>query len=105
LGDTARNDCVATQQERSMQPATNHSAGVCAYRKNSFLHLLKGIISQKIQNIIINTLRAYDADMFGVFGSNARNENTGESDHILEAIIKFKISPQEFPDLSLTEMS
>jgi predicted nucleotidyltransferase len=62
-------------------------------------------MKQEIKNIIINRLRTYDPQMFGVFGSYAKNENTGESDHILEAIIKFKISPQEFPGLSLTEMS
>ena len=45
-------------------------------------------MNPEIKNIIINTLRAYDPEMIGVFGSYARNENTGESD--IDIPVRFK---------------
>ena len=45
-------------------------------------------MNPEIKNIIINTLRAYDPEMIGVFGSYARNENTGDSD--LDILVRFK---------------
>jgi len=45
-------------------------------------------MNPEIKNIIINTLRAYDPEMIGVFGSYARNENTDESD--IDILVRFK---------------
>ena len=45
-------------------------------------------MNPEINNIIINTLRAYDPEMIGVFGSYARNENTVESD--IDILVRFK---------------
>ena len=45
-------------------------------------------MTPEIKNIIINALRAYDPVMIGVFGSYARNENTGESD--IDILVRFK---------------
>ena len=39
-------------------------------------------------NIIVNTLREYNPEMIGVFGSYARNENTPKSD--LDILVRFK---------------
>ena len=46
------------------------------------------IMNPEIKNIIINTLRAYNPEMIGVFGSYARNENTVESD--IDILVRFK---------------
>ncbi len=45
-------------------------------------------MNPEIKNIIINSLRAYDAEMIGVFGSYTRNENTVESD--IDILVRFK---------------
>ena len=45
-------------------------------------------MNPEIKNIIINTLRAYDPEMIGVFGSYARNENTVKSD--IDILVRFK---------------
>jgi len=45
-------------------------------------------MNSEIKNIIINTLRAYDPEMIGVFGSYARNENTVKSD--IDILVRFK---------------
>jgi hypothetical protein len=42
----------------------------------------------EIKNIIINTLREYNPEMIGVFGSYARNENTSKSD--IDILVRFK---------------
>jgi predicted nucleotidyltransferase len=45
-------------------------------------------MNPEIKNIIINTLRAYDPEMIGVFGSYVRNENTVKSD--IDILVRFK---------------
>lgn len=46
------------------------------------------IMNSEVINIIINTLREYNPEMIGVFGSYARNENTGQSD--IDILVRFK---------------
>ncbi len=43
---------------------------------------------QNIDNIIISTLKEFNPEKIGIFGSFARNENTPESD--LDILVKFK---------------
>jgi len=45
-------------------------------------------MSPEVTNIIINTLREYDPEMIGVFGSYARNEYTSSSD--IDILVRFK---------------
>ena len=45
-------------------------------------------MNPEIKNIIINTLREYNPEMIGVFGSYARNENTSKSD--IDILVRFK---------------
>jgi uncharacterized protein len=45
-------------------------------------------MDKKKQNIIIDTLKAYEPKMIGIFGSFARNENTSLSD--LDILVRFK---------------
>ena len=45
-------------------------------------------MNSEITNIIINTLREYNPEMIGVFGSFARNENTSKSD--IDILVRFK---------------
>jgi len=45
-------------------------------------------MNSEVTNIIINTLLDYNPEMIGVFGSYARNENTGESD--IDILVRFK---------------
>lgn len=45
-------------------------------------------MNSEVTNIIINTLREYNPEMIGVFGSYARNENTSISD--IDIIVRFK---------------
>jgi len=45
-------------------------------------------MNPEVTNIIINTLREYNPEMIGVFGSYARNENTGKSD--IDILVRFK---------------
>ena len=46
------------------------------------------MMNPEVTNIIINTLREYNPEMIGVFGSYARNENTGKSD--IDILVRFK---------------
>ena len=43
---------------------------------------------QNVNNIIISTLREFNPERIGIFGSFARNENTPASD--LDILVKFK---------------
>lgn len=45
-------------------------------------------MNQEIKNIIINTLRDYNPEMIGIFGSYAREENTKGSD--IDILVRFK---------------
>ena len=45
-------------------------------------------MNKEVINIIINTLRDYNPEMIGVFGSYARNENTSISD--IDILVRFK---------------
>jgi predicted nucleotidyltransferase len=45
-------------------------------------------MTPEIRNIIINTLQDYNPEMIGIFGSFARNENTGTSD--IDILVRFK---------------
>jgi uncharacterized protein len=45
-------------------------------------------MNSEFTNIIINTLREYNPEMIGVFGSYARNESTPQSD--LDILVRFK---------------
>jgi predicted nucleotidyltransferase len=45
-------------------------------------------MNSDISNIIINTLREYNPEMIGIFGSYARNKNTGNSD--IDILVRFK---------------
>ena len=45
-------------------------------------------MNSDVANIIINTLRDYNPEMIGVFGSYARNENTSNSD--IDILVRFK---------------
>ena len=45
-------------------------------------------MNSEFTNIIINTLREYNPEMIGIFGSYARNESTPESD--LDILVRFK---------------
>ncbi len=44
-------------------------------------------MTQTINNIIISTLKDYNPERIGIFGSYARNENTPESD--IDILVKF----------------
>ncbi len=43
---------------------------------------------QNLENIIISTLKEFNPEKIGIFGSFARNENTPGSD--LDILVKFK---------------
>ena len=45
-------------------------------------------MKKEITNIIINTLREYNPQMIGIFGSYARDENTNLSD--IDILVRFK---------------
>lgn len=45
-------------------------------------------MDSKVTNTIINTLREYNPEMIGIFGSYARNENTNKSD--IDILVRFK---------------
>ncbi len=45
-------------------------------------------MNKEITNIIINTLREYNPEMIGIFGSYARDENTNLSD--IDILVRFK---------------
>jgi predicted nucleotidyltransferase len=45
-------------------------------------------MTQNINNIIISTLKVFNPERIGIFGSYAREENTPESD--LDILVKFK---------------
>ena len=45
-------------------------------------------MNSDFKNIIINTLREYNPEMIGVFGSHARNENSNKSD--IDILVRFK---------------
>jgi predicted nucleotidyltransferase len=45
-------------------------------------------MTQNMNNIIISTLKEFDPERIGIFGSFAREENTPESD--LDILVKFK---------------
>jgi uncharacterized protein len=45
-------------------------------------------MNSDFKNIIINTLREYNPEMIGVFGSYARNENSNKSD--IDILVRFK---------------
>jgi predicted nucleotidyltransferase len=45
-------------------------------------------MSPEFKDIIINTLREYNPEMIGVFGSYARSENTLKSD--IDILVRFK---------------
>ena len=46
--------------------------------------------SNKIRNIIISSLKRYNPEKIGVFGSYSRNENTQHSD--IDILVRFKDS-------------
>ena len=45
-------------------------------------------MNPEIVSVIINTLRSYEPEMIGIFGSYARNENTVDSD--IDILVRFK---------------
>jgi uncharacterized protein len=45
-------------------------------------------MNKEITNFIINTLREYNPEMIGIFGSYARDENTNLSD--IDILVRFK---------------
>jgi predicted nucleotidyltransferase len=45
-------------------------------------------MDSEVTNTIINTLREYNPEMIGIFGSYARNENTNKSD--IDILVRFK---------------
>ena len=45
-------------------------------------------MTQNINSIIVSTLRSFDPERIGIFGSYARNENSPDSD--IDILVRFK---------------